>query len=231
MFFGYVRVSTEEQAASDRTSLKEQERVIRGVAMTRGLDKFDVVVYADPGVSGSIALKERPGGAKLFAQVQKGDVVCASKLDRMFRSCSDALNTAEEWKKQGIELILFDMGCDPVTSNGAAKFFFTILAAAADFERGRINDRTADGRRGKKERGGHLGGQPPYGFKVVGEGREAKLEPNEQEREIIRTAVALRRKFPLGRTTRELRALGMRDRAGSEFRVVQVKRLLQAGVV
>ena len=200
--------------------------MIRGVAMTRGLDSFGVVMYSDPGVMGSVPLQDRPGGARLMADVAAGDVVCASKLDRMFRSANDALDIAEAWKRQGVELILFDMGCEPVTSNGISKLFFTMVAAFAEFERTRINERTSDGKRCKRERGGHLGGQPPYGFKVVGEGRDARLEPNEHEREIIRTAVSLRRKFPLGRITRELRALGLVDRAGSVFRVVQVKRLL-----
>ena len=42
MILGYCRVQTQDQAADNRTSLDEQERIIRGVAMIRGVDKMDV---------------------------------------------------------------------------------------------------------------------------------------------------------------------------------------------
>ena len=44
MLLGYTRVSTLDQAADNRTSLDEQERVIRGIAMVRGVDKMDVTI-------------------------------------------------------------------------------------------------------------------------------------------------------------------------------------------
>ena len=53
MLLGYCRVSTQDQAADNRTSLAEQERIIRGIAMVKGVDKMDVTLYSDPGVSGA----------------------------------------------------------------------------------------------------------------------------------------------------------------------------------
>jgi DNA invertase Pin-like site-specific DNA recombinase len=171
---GYSRVSTTEQASDDRTSLQTQEREIRGSAMIRGVDCVEI--YSDPGVSGSIPLAERPAGARLVAALEPGTLVVASKLDRIFRSASDALSTVERWKAQGIDLILVDCGTEPVSANGNSKLFFGILASVAEFEKGRIAERMREGRKGKAERGGHIGGLPPYGFRKVGHGRGAMLE-------------------------------------------------------
>ena len=49
MFLIYTRVSTLEQAEDNRTSLGEQERICRGIAMAKGVDKLDIAVYSDPG--------------------------------------------------------------------------------------------------------------------------------------------------------------------------------------
>ena len=58
--------------------------------------------FVETGVSGSIPLADRPEGARLIAAVSKGDAIISPKLDRMFRSASDALATLEELKGEGI---------------------------------------------------------------------------------------------------------------------------------
>ena len=190
MLLGYVRVSTTEQAASNRTSLSEQERVINGFAMMRGIAGFDTTIFKDPGISGATPLEQRPAGKELLDIAKPGDTVCAAKLDRMFRSAIDALKTAEELKKKGIHLVLLDMGDQPVTSNGMAECFFTMAAAFAQLERTRIAERMRDGRNAKADKGGHIGGPPPYGFSKVGKGRDAMLEPNLEEQALMEQVLA-----------------------------------------
>lgn len=180
MILGYIRVSTDQQARDDRSSLQVQTDVIEGYARTQGADKYGVQVFTDAGVSGATKLASRPAGADLLATMQSGDTVIASKLDRMFRSASDALNMLEEFKARGVHLVLFDMGVDPVTGDGTARLLFIILAAVADMERTRIKERTAEGRKAKKARGGPVG-NVPFGYRKVGEGRTAVLEIDNQE--------------------------------------------------
>ncbi len=62
-------------------------------------------------------LADRPEGVKLLAAVGKGDVVITAKLDRMFRSASDALGTLEVLKADGVALHMIDLGGD-VCGNG-----------------------------------------------------------------------------------------------------------------
>jgi DNA invertase Pin-like site-specific DNA recombinase len=124
--------------------------------------------------------------------IQAGDVIIASKLDRLFRSASDALLQAEQFKAQGVDLIVADMGADPVTQNGTSRMFFGMLALMAEFERDRIRERQREGIKGKKAKNGYIGGRRPYGFQIVGTGRDALLVEDEREQEAIRTIHALR---------------------------------------
>ena len=59
------------------------------------------------------------------------------------------------------------------------------MAMFADFERDRINTRTQEGRRAKRQKGGLCGGPPPYGFSVTGRGKESMLVPNPAEQEPV----------------------------------------------
>lgn len=200
MLIGYTRCSTKDQV--DGSTIGEQERMIKGVAMIRGVDQFDIVFYSDPAVSGSTSLAKRPQGAELMANVKQGDIIIAAKLDRLFRSASDALYVVEKLHERGIGIILADMGHTPVTENGASKLFFSMLAAFAEFERTRINERTQAGRIAKKLSGGCMG-KAPYGWSKLGHGRGSMLTENFNEQETLKVIDRLRRE---GKTLREIAA-------------------------
>jgi DNA invertase Pin-like site-specific DNA recombinase len=228
MILGYCRVSTQEQAGKNTTSLAAQEQVIRGIAMTRGASSFDVQIFSDPGVSGSISLDKRPAGKEMLALAKEGDVICAAKLDRMFRSASDALVTAERMKEIGVKLILFDLGAEPVTDNGMAKCFFTMASAFAELERVRIGERMETGRQQKREKQGHLGGVAPYGYRVVGAKRESKLEAVPEEKSILDEVLELaKKKQSSWKITKALNEKGVRNREGKPFECYQVKRIIE----
>jgi len=223
--FGYARVSTADQATADRSSLDDQERRVRGTAMQRGAEITEM--FIDPGVSGSIPLNDRPAGQRMMEQIQPGDIIIAAKLDRLFRSASDALVTVERLKANGVGVILADMGSDPVTENGASKLFFSMLAAFAEFERSRITERMAEGRKAKIRRGGHVGGSPPYGWHSVGEGRSSRLESNDREQAILAIIKQTHEEgLSLRRICEHLESLGFRSRSGRAFVPTQIHRIL-----
>src|SRR5262245_18499762 len=143
MIYGYVRVSTAEQANSG-LSLETQQQQITGYAMMKGwqVDQF----FVEAGVSGSVSLAARPEGYRLLTALQPDDVVITAKLDRAFRSAADALVTLEELKAQGVQLHMIDLGGD-VTGNGISKLVFTILSAVSENERDRIRERVRDAKR------------------------------------------------------------------------------------
>lgn len=227
--YAYIRVSSQDQTLG--CSLADQERVIRGCAMMRGDE--DVTVFSDPDVSGySIPLAERPAGGEMMRLVGRGDVVIASKMDRIFRNASDALVCAQKFRAAGVGLILCDMGVDPVTGSGAAKMFFGMLAMFAEFERDRIAERTADGRRGKKAKGGHIGGDVPYGFQKTGTGRSAMLiEYLPEQRTVQHIRDMAVSGMSLSAIARGLAYNGIMNRSGKPFAHPQIARILGRDVM
>jgi putative DNA-invertase from lambdoid prophage Rac len=195
MILGYARVSPGDAADAGRSSYQIQTDIIEGFARTRGVDKYGVQIFTDAGVSGAVKLASRPAGADLLAAMSQGDIVIASKLDRMFRSASDAIAMFEEFKARGVHLVLYDISNEPVSS-GVGKLIMTILAAVADMERIRIKERTAAGRSAKKAKGGPVG-EAPFGYRRVGVRNESTLIPDRREQE---AAALMRSMYQAGAT-------------------------------
>jgi putative DNA-invertase from lambdoid prophage Rac len=183
--YGYCRVSTVRQA-TEGESLEVQQRQIQGYAHMHGLTLAGVVV--EEGVSGSVPVEDRPVGGPLFAKLERGDIVVAAKLDRLFRSALDALKVVESLKTRGVKLHLLDLGGD-IAGNGLSKLFLTIAAAFAEAERDRIRERIGQVKADQKARGRYLGGKVPFGFR---RGENGDLVPHEAEQKAIGEMVALR---------------------------------------
>ncbi|PBB77883.1 resolvase [Mesorhizobium sp. WSM3879] len=175
--FGYVRVSTIEQA-SNGESLETQKAKITGYAMMQGWTVDEV--FVEGGVSGSVPLADRPQGQRLLAAAGKGDMIITCKLDRMFRSASDALGTLEELKAQGTGLVMIDLGGD-VTGNGISKLVFTILSAVAENERDRIRERIREVKRHLASQGVYGGGRVPFGFDEI----DGRLVENPEQQKAL----------------------------------------------
>jgi putative DNA-invertase from lambdoid prophage Rac len=225
MILGYVRVSTADQANADRSSLQVQQDIIEGFARTRGVDRFGVQIYTDAGVSGGVRLAKRDAGSQLLKDMAPGDTVIATKLDRMFRSASDAIDMFEEFKQRGVNLVLYDISHEPVSA-GVGKLIMTILAAVADMERIRIKERTAEGRKAAKAKGRAVG-NVPFGYRKVGEGRAAVLEPDERE---LAAASRMRRlyqdKYGYPEIAELLANDGYKSRAGKPFTPMAIRRVI-----
>lgn len=228
MLFGYARVSTQEQAAEGTTSLDEQDRAIQGYGMMKGISAFDLQVFTDAGISGAMALNLRPAGAELMEAVKSGDTIVATKLDRMFRDSLDALNCFVKFKERGIDLVLLEFGIDPITDdkNLMGKVMYTVIAAFADWDRQNIANRMQKGKEAKRRNGGHAGGRAPYGYRIEGSKRDARLVPDSREIEIIKTVDSMRRKPP-NIITRYLNEKGYPTRSGKPWQQVQIERILK----
>ena len=228
MFHIYARVSGTEQAKDNRISIPDQIQRGRALAHFHGADKFGAVEHVDIGVSGSVPLSKRPAGGQMWADLQAGDTVVAAKLDRMFRSSLDALNMIERFTERKVKLVLLDMGSEPIQTSAVATLFFTMLAAFATFERTQINERMLNGRNGKRDRGGHIGGPVPYGYHLIGSGRNASLAPRVDEQIVVSRIVDLwNRGQSCAAIQRELFKHGFRTRTGKEFEIVQIQRVYE----
>jgi DNA invertase Pin-like site-specific DNA recombinase len=86
---------------------------------------------------------------------------------------------------------MIDLGGD-VTDNGISKLVFTILSAVAEAERDRIRERISTVKADQKARGSYLGGKVPYGYELVGEGKDKRLAPVAEQQEVIASILAMR---------------------------------------
>ena len=86
--YGYLRVSTSEQAGSG-LGLEAQTAAITAAAGRLGLIVADS--FTDAGVSGGLPLEERPALLPALDALRRGDVLIVAKRDRLGR---DVLNVA-----------------------------------------------------------------------------------------------------------------------------------------
>lgn len=199
--YGYARVSTARQA-NEGESLDVQRRQIEGYCHMQGFELTDT--FIEEGVSGSIPITLRPKGQQLLSTVTKGDSIVAPKLDRVFRSALDALQTVEVLRVRSVSLHLLDLGGD-ISGNGLSKLFLTIAAAFAEAERDRIRERVSQVKADQKARGRFLGGSVPFGYRAIPiDAKSSELVLHEDQQIAIEQIRALRAQ---GRSLRAIAAL------------------------
>jgi DNA invertase Pin-like site-specific DNA recombinase len=160
--YGYTRVSTDMQAEHGQSLELQRDQLAGWAQMTQR--RIDETII-ESGVSGSIPFAKRPEGARLFAELVRGDAVVCTKIDRFSRNLFDCLSIAQEFQKRGVTLYLLDVdGADPVTGNGKSKLFLSMLGAFAEFERDRISTRIRESKQRQKANGEYLGGVAPFGW-------------------------------------------------------------------
>ena len=228
---GYIRVSTEEQRR-EGYSLAAQEEVIRRYFSFKQIELVEL--YVDAGVSAFTPLHKRPAGASTLASLDRkeADLICAIKLDRLFRNAVDCLNVTTKWERRGVAMHLVDLGGQAIdTSTAMGKFMLTVMAAAAELERNHTSDRTRLIMQHLKKRGRRVG-SVPFGFRseMRGEGDEEKsyLVEDEKERKTVTAIVDMHNADrSLRSITSELNAGPFQPR-GRRWYVTTVQRILEA---
>jgi DNA invertase Pin-like site-specific DNA recombinase len=168
MKHGYARVSTDGQ------SVDAQVRQLKAAGCK--------TVFREVA---SGAKTDRAQLRRLLDQIEAGDVVTVTRLDRLARSTRDLLNTlgtiAE--RKAGFRS-LGDTWADTTTSHG--RLMLTVLGGLAEFERDLIRSRTGEGRARAKARGVKMGRKPKLTAHQRAEAIRRK-EGGEAVREIARS--------------------------------------------
>lgn len=159
----YLRVSTEEQANNGYGLDVQRERCL-AMAIVKGWHVEEVNIYRDEGISGTKGIDRRPGLAALVAAVEMGnvDAVIVLSLDRLARKAAITLDLVDRIVAAGAELVSCKESID--TTTPAGRFFVTVLAAMAQWERDNIVERTTAGRNQRGKIDGEKGGRLPYGY-------------------------------------------------------------------
>jgi len=215
---GYIRVSTEEQAATG-ISMDAQRAKIEAYALTKDLPLVGII--EDAGKSAKDL--RRPGVQKVLDMARRKDVdaVIIVKLDRMFRSTVDALNTAKDFDRRGVALHSISESLD--TQSAMGKFFFTLTAALAEMERGLVGERTRAALARKKERR-EVYGEVPYGFAVI----DGALVSDQEEQDILRRIRHLRAGgMSYQKVADTLNSMGVSAKKGGQWDRVRVFKIMQ----
>lgn len=159
----YVRVSTDEQA-KEGYSIDAQEKVLRAYCTFKGYT--DPLVFTDAGFSAKNL--NRPALKSLLEHVSLGGVhqVLVWRLDRLSRSLKDTLHIVEDiLLPQGVQLVSTSENIDTGTPSG--RLMLNVLASFAQAKRENTQERIRMVSGELAKTGKHMGGVPPFGYKVV----------------------------------------------------------------
>lgn len=174
---GYVRVSTEEQAA-EGVSLEAQQARLAAWCLANGLDL--VASYVDAGLSGKRADNRPQLQAALDHVCRAGGVLVVYSLSRLARSTKDTIEIAERLDANNADLVSLTERID--TTTAAGKMMFRMLAVLAEFERDQLAERTKTAMSHKKRNGERVG-KVPFGYDLAADG--VGLVENAAEQEVL----------------------------------------------
>lgn len=163
----YARVSSEDQ--QERGTIEAQVDFARRYCELHDIAPLDW--YLDDGVSGAVALDDRPAGHRLLqdARAKRFEQVLVYRLDRLARSTLHLLRAVEELDRHGVALRSMTEEFNSATPTG--RFVLTTLGSIAELERATITERMGQGAIRAIRQGKHVGGPVPYGYTLDGEGR------------------------------------------------------------
>jgi putative DNA-invertase from lambdoid prophage Rac len=145
----YARVSTVDQEPENQLA------ELRRYAAARG---WQAAEYVDHGVSGSQDRRTALDGLLSDARRRRLDVVVCWRLGRLGRNLRHLVTLLDDLQALGVAFVSLGEGIDCTTPAGRLQLH--VLAALAEFERGRIAERVKAGLAQARRRGQRLG-RPP----------------------------------------------------------------------
>ena len=129
---GYGRVSTKGQQR-DGNSLEDQRSKLEDA----GCDEIILEAYTGTKM-------DRPKFTKLLEELEPGDTLVVTKLDRFARTASEGSALVKELLERGINVHILNMGLIENTPTG--RLILNVLLSFAEFERDMIVERTSEGK-------------------------------------------------------------------------------------
>jgi site-specific DNA recombinase len=164
MTVAYIRVSTVEMAESGH-SLAAQKNRLQAFAI--GTDRELGVTFEDDGYSaGSL---KRPALQSLLTAIENNGVasVLVTKLDRLSRNLADLLQLVRLFERYDVALVSASEAIDTGTPSG--RMLLQLLGVFAEFERGRIGERTRDVLSDRRRQRKVYSRNTPFGYRSEGE--------------------------------------------------------------
>lgn len=183
--FGYARVSTLKQDVS----LEVQQSVILGYYDWALKGTHAPPIFFCDKVTGDVPFRERESGKSLWYQLQPGDALLISKLDRGFRNMRDMVNSIHDLDQKQVHLHVLDMRLDTSTPTG--RLMLGVLGFVSEFERNRLIERCRESIQMRRKLGTYVN-RPKYGYKHAGPPRKRRKVPNQADRDLGALIVRLK---------------------------------------
>ncbi len=173
--YGYVRVSTEEQAIHG-LSVEAQIATLQAWAEEKHCKLVDI--YIDAGISARKPASKRPELQRLLCDVQAGrvDLIVFTKLDRWFRNIAEYYKVQEVLEQHNAAWKTIQEDYDTTTASGRLKV--NIMLSVAQDEADRTSERIKAVFEMKRQKLEPLTGNCPTGYKI--EGKKIVKDPEKK---------------------------------------------------
>jgi len=181
----YRRVSTLEQGKQGNSLDLQRDEIRRYCEYAKLPEPID---FEETESGSAEAQERREQVAKLLKQVQRGDLVLVSKIDRFSRDIVFTISSVREITRRGARFLSIAEHFDPSTPEGETQM--ALWASIAQMERARIRERTEGNRKRLRAMGYFVEGKPPFGYvRARGETPNEKprrLEMDSEKASIVR---------------------------------------------
>jgi len=224
--YAYIRVSTETQAEKGYGK-DVQENAIKEYCKENKLELVEV--FRDLGISGTLI--ERDGFSELVAALSTSEVekVIVMNTSRLWRSDTAKVFIKRELKKIEAHVISIEQKDYNIHSNEPNDFLVNGMMELLDqYDRLKINQSLANGRRQRAKSGQKACGVAPLGYKWTHEGgKRPIIEVNEKEafivKEIFKSYLDLK---SIAKVQHLLANQGVETRQGKKFSTMSIRQIL-----
>ncbi len=175
--YGYIRGSTDKQ----HNTAEAQTMMLRNEASAQG---HPIELVFDNHISATKQdFEKRPGGRELLRRLRPGDVVLATRWDRLARRTRFAY-VRDQLAARSIHLHTIEDDISDL-DDYMAKFYGNLALALAEMEAGRISARIRETNAWRKSMGLPVNGRGKYGHKIVDGTKGRVFEVDKKEMELI----------------------------------------------
>lgn len=180
---GYVRVSSREQAIFGYSLDEQQRKISEYVEVYYEKGKFVYTLYREEGESAKTL--KRPKIIEIMSLIENSqlDVLIINNLDRLTRNVVDMQVLLELFEAHSIELVSLKEKIDTKSVQG--RFFISMIALIAQWEKDTIADRAMRGKYESARQGNYSKGKIPFGYEMNRE-KGKKLVIKERDAATVR---------------------------------------------